>query len=61
VADGLLPGLPRERSRQRVADRQQIRDQEILAWLDAPEKLEARAAELRALARKRLTVGPEER
>jgi predicted nucleic acid-binding Zn ribbon protein len=44
----------RERSRQRVADRQQLRDQEVLALLARAETLEARAAELRAQARKHL-------
>ena len=40
----------RERSRQRVAERQQLRDQEVLALLEHAERLEARAAALRAEA-----------
>ena len=48
----------RGRSRQRGAERQQLRDQEVLAFLEHAERLEARAAELRAQARKRLTATP---
>ena len=42
--------MPAGRSRQRVAERQQLRDQEVLALLEHAERLEARAAALRAEA-----------
>jgi predicted nucleic acid-binding Zn ribbon protein len=38
-------------SRRDQAARQQVRDREIVAYLDMAERLEARAAELRAQAR----------
>jgi predicted nucleic acid-binding Zn ribbon protein len=44
----------RERSRRREAEGRQIRDAEILALLEHAERLEARAADLRAQARGRL-------
>jgi predicted nucleic acid-binding Zn ribbon protein len=47
-------GCRRKRSRQRDLERQQIRDAELVALLDFAEKLEERAAELRAQVRKRL-------
>jgi hypothetical protein len=40
----------RKRSRQREAERQQLRDQEVLALLEFAERFEARAAALRAQA-----------
>jgi hypothetical protein len=42
-------------SRQGQAERQRLRHQEVLALLEHAERLEARAAELRAQARTRLT------
>jgi hypothetical protein len=48
--DDMLGGLPAEASRQREAERQQRRDQEVLALLDHAGRLEARAAALRAQA-----------
>jgi hypothetical protein len=44
----------RKRSRPREAERQQLRDQEILAFLEHAEGLEERAAALRAQARQHL-------
>jgi hypothetical protein len=40
-------------------ERLQLRDQEILALLDHAERLEARATELRAQARRRLAASTE--
>jgi hypothetical protein len=45
----------RERSRRRLVERQELRDREVLAMLEHAERLEGRAAELRAQARRRLT------
>jgi len=50
------PACRRERSRQRVAERQQLRDAEVLALLEHAERLEGRAAELRGQARRRLAA-----
>ena len=41
-------------SRRGQAERQQLRDAEVLAWLEHAERLEARAADLRGQARRRL-------
>jgi hypothetical protein len=41
-------------NRQRQAEGRKLRDREILALLDHAERLEARAAEIRAQARARL-------
>jgi hypothetical protein len=67
-----MPGLPgdplqgeltgcsaacrRKRSRQRAAERQQLRDQEVLALLEHAERLEAPAAAPRAQACKHLSA-----
>jgi hypothetical protein len=42
------------RGREREAERQQLRDAELLALLEHAERLEERAAELRARARQQL-------
>ena len=47
----------RKRSRQRDAERQQLRDAEVLALLEHAERLEERATELRARARQHLASG----
>ena len=44
----------RERSRRREAEARQTRDLEVLSLLDHAERLEARAAELRAQVRQHL-------
>lgn len=46
----------RERSRRREAEGREIRDREILALLEHAERLEGRAAELRAQARQHLSA-----
>jgi hypothetical protein len=46
----------RKRSRQRTTERQQFRDGEVLVLLEHAERLEARAAELRARARQHLRM-----
>jgi hypothetical protein len=48
----------RERSRRRDAEARATRDQEILALLEHADRLEARAVELRAQARRRLMGAP---
>jgi len=44
----------RRRGREREAERQQLRDSEVLALLEHAERLEARAAELRSQACRQL-------
>jgi len=50
------PACRRKRGRDRLAERQQLRDQEVLALLEHAERLEGRVAETRAQARQHLSA-----